>query len=170
MCWMHISRRKKWGATDAGPNTQAPIVQRYERFVVRGAGCWAWRGALSKGYAQLAGRKAHRVSWEIHRGPIPDGIIVMHACDNPPCTNPEHLRLGTQADNMADASQKGRLDGRANRPVGEAVKTSRLKVDQVVEIRRLYAEGASYRELAQRFATSEDNVGLIVRRKAWRSV
>jgi len=75
--------------------------------------CWVWTGARSQfGYGNLTtnGKQenAHRVSWEIHFGPIPDGIRVLHACDNPPCVRPFHLFLGTQKDNNRDREAKGR--------------------------------------------------------------
>jgi hypothetical protein len=81
------------------------------------SGCWLWTGALGMdGYGirvHLHGeerkpRRAHRASWEIFRGPIPDGLWVLHRCDNPPCVNPDHLFLGTQTDNIRDAVRKGR--------------------------------------------------------------
>lgn len=91
-------------------------------------GCWLWTGDASKaGYGRwkLAGRRglAHRLSWEIHRGAIPPGLLVMHRCDTPPCVNPTHLSIGTQRDNMLDCMSKGRhrpgsqprLDGATDR-------------------------------------------------------
>lgn len=75
--------------------------------------CWEWQGTKTrKGYGQLgtAGRAqyAHRVSWELHNGTIPNGLIVCHRCDNPPCVNPTHLFLGSYTDNLKDALAKHR--------------------------------------------------------------
>jgi hypothetical protein len=77
-------------------------------------GCWLWLGARdSHGYGRVrhfgATRLAHRVAWELTRGTPPVGMSLCHACDTPPCVNPEHLFLGTQADNIWDAAAKGRL-------------------------------------------------------------
>jgi hypothetical protein len=75
--------------------------------------CWKWTGAVTdKGYGVTGENRknmiASRASWIVNRGPIPDGQFVLHKCDNPPCTNPEHLFLGTKGDNLRDAIQKGR--------------------------------------------------------------
>jgi len=80
-------------------------------------GCWEWTGARwVEGYGRLSlgpgvgPKKAHRLSWELHYGAIPDGLDVLHRCDNPPCVRPDHLFVGTQADNMRDARAKHRWD------------------------------------------------------------
>lgn len=86
------------------------------RVIRRDDGCWSWTGrkdGFGYGLVQLgrgeARTGAHRVSWRVHRGQIPDGLQVLHQCDNPECTRPDHLFLGTALDNMRDASAKGRL-------------------------------------------------------------
>lgn len=87
---------------------------RFMRRVDFGDGCWLWTASVgSHGYGQtFIGKKvttAHRVAYELWVGPIPDGLYILHSCDNKRCVNPAHLRAGTQAENVADAKQRGRL-------------------------------------------------------------
>lgn len=109
-CSISCANRSKFSKT----NPQ----ERFWRFVPsrRPDSCWLWEGSLdNRGYGQIATEtgkspsKAHRLSWEIHFGQIPEGLSVCHACDNPRCVNPGHLLLGTQRANALDASRKGRL-------------------------------------------------------------
>lgn len=90
------------------------IDQRFEENTVRTEnGCHVWNGAKTdKGYGliEVSGktRRAHRVAYEVYKGVIPAGMLILHRCDNPSCVNPEHLRVGTQADNMQEMVSKGR--------------------------------------------------------------
>lgn len=85
------------------------------RLLVTPSGCWEWQGSRHPtGYGRIAlshstSDRTHRVAYRLWVGPIADGLFVCHACDNPPCCNPEHLFLGTSRENTLDASQKGRL-------------------------------------------------------------
>lgn len=107
-----------------------PLADRFWARVQKTPTCWVWLGhigttGLGYGYLSIhvAGRKkmipqtAHRISWEIHHGPIPPGMWVLHRCDNPPCVNPNHLYLGTPADNMHDRSERGRAPKGINHPL-----------------------------------------------------
>ena len=95
------------------------------------SGCWIWTGARNpRGYGKMCiGPRAsvkyidaHRLSYMLHIGEIPDGHVVMHTCDNPSCVNPAHLKLGTQKDNLADRDAKGRRSFRQRGRYGPGVK------------------------------------------------
>lgn len=97
-------------------STRQPIIERFWRYVQKTETCWLWVGVKSSdGYGSMGidGKQVgtHRVSWELHNGPIPDGKRVLHNCpggDNPTCVNPAHLFLGTQKDNVQDCIRKRR--------------------------------------------------------------
>lgn len=96
-------------------------MQEFWSKVTKGDGCWIFGAHLaSQGYRVFQGTSAHRFSWALANGPIPVGMSVLHRCDNPPCVRPEHLFIGTQKDNMADASAKGRLKAQKIYTVKEA--------------------------------------------------
>lgn len=131
-------------------------------------GCWIWNKSLNiDGYGQMkiAGemKRSHRVSWEIHRGPIPGGMDVLHKCiASRACCNPDHLYLGTSKENQRDCIEQGR------RPIrhGELCPTSKLTEQQVLEIRSLY-KVIPNKEIAERFKISPGGVCNIVKRRTW---
>ena len=135
--------------------------------------CWPFTGGLwPTGYGRffMPGQGsvrsyAHRIAYMLHHGPIPSGLVVMHTCDNPPCCNPHHLRLGTQADNNRDRAAKGR--GRENRQSGANNHNARLTEDQVEEIRRLRDTGLSQQKIADMFGIKQPQVSRIVRTVSW---
>lgn len=140
--------------------------------------CWEWKGATASGYGSIKqgvdrvkNFKAHRVSWEIHNGPIPSdnsyhGICVCHHCDNRLCVNPRHLFLGTAKDNVRDAIKKGRMSLPDNR--GEKCGASKLTAGSVKNIRRYYGAGAvSYKWLAQVYGVTHQTIECAVNYKTW---
>jgi len=158
--------------------------------------CWVWTGSrFSQGYGRLIGHgRAHRISWEIHFGDIPDGLCVCHHCDNPSCVNPKHLFLGTKGDNIRDRNAKGRdrtpqgddhwsrispekvargdRNGSRTHPEkmtrGEKYWSAKLTEDEVRLIREFHKLGCQV--LARTFGVSPNTISRIVRRKQWKHV
>lgn len=126
--------------------------------------CWVWMAARIKlgSYGLLSKLLAHRLSWVIHYGSIPDGLFVCHHCDNPPCVNPAHLFLGTRSDNMLDAFNKGRLPDHRGTSHGQA----KLTEAQVRTIRA--TDGVPYTTLATMFSVHHSTIHYIKSRKTWR--
>jgi len=129
-----------------------------------------------KGYGQsyAAGRlprRAHRLAWIAVNGPIPEGLVVMHLCDNPPCVNVSHLRLGTQSDNMRDCAAKGRLSPppRNDHIRGERSPRAKVTAEDVAEIRSRCGSGrATQASLAREYGISPVQVWRIVHGLRWR--
>jgi hypothetical protein len=136
--------------------------------------CWLWTAATSghMGYGNLYHscsrnlRGAHRYSWGLHHGVIPEGLHVLHKCDVPTCVNPEHLFLGTNDDNLRDKLAKGR----ASCLKGEANGRAKLSEQDVRVIRERYASGESQQRIADDYGVDQTAVGFIVRRVHWSHV
>lgn len=170
--------------------------------VVQKTGCWEWQGAKEKPPLHPYGRMyfgkryrlAHRVAYEEFVGAIPPGTCVLHRCDNPPCCNPEHLFLGTKADNNADRDAKGRTargkrSGRHTKPhrtargsshgaytkpesVRRGILNGRAKLshEDVADIIRMRSEGRSLSQIANRFLVGISTVHRVVTGQAWQHV
>lgn len=131
-------------------------------------GCWEWQKAkVSKiGHGIICDGPrggvtrwlTHRLSWTIHKGPIPSGLMVLHRCDNGCCCNPEHLFLGNQKDNMSDCAKKERTAR------GEKQGQSKLKSEQVDQIR---ASKDTCDTLSKRFGVSRSQISRIRRGERW---
>ncbi|MCE5310429.1 MAG: HNH endonuclease [Acidobacteriales bacterium] len=144
--------------------------------------CWIWTGRTNhNGYGRISvsfdGKRimarTHRISWEIHHGKIPDGMLVLHRCDNPACANPDHLFLGSHQDNQNDCTIKNRKNGRRGkrRPYGPRDFTvprvlTQNQVDEIRAMRRNLKVSCS--EIAKIYGVSRAMVWLIVTGKAWK--
>lgn len=136
-------------------------------------GCMLWKGTIGdRGYGQLTRHPAtsgsriiyaHRFAFELAYGPIPEGMHVLHQCDVRSCVNPTHLFMGTQADNMADKTAKGRQQK------GEQCNLSKLTAEAVIDIRLRYqAGGITQKKLAAEYSISIANVCAILVRRSWK--
>jgi hypothetical protein len=164
------------------------LIERFWRKVQKTDECWLWTAAgSSKGYGRITvgigepGRLAdlspakwrlvgaHRVSWEIAHGAIPDGLWVLHRCDNPRCVRPDHFFLGTVEDNTRDALRKGRLRAAGGIGViGEQHGKAKLKDADVPLIIAAYEQGGTITELANRLGMTRQAVASLLRGKTWR--
>jgi hypothetical protein len=140
-----------------------------ERSVVNPVtGCHEWVSpVLQSGYGVLKHRqkqwKAHRFLWTFRNGPIPDGMLVCHKCDNRRCINPDHLFLGTTQDNVDDKMKKGRFKLLR----GEQIGTSKLKPQDVIAI---INDSRPQAKIAAAYGIAQSNVSMIKQRKAWQGV
>jgi HNH endonuclease len=135
------------------------------------SGCWLWTGVLAgRGYGKFRVNGddvyTHRFSWTLHQGPVPDGLCVLHRCDNPPCVNPRHLFLGTKKDNSWDCRMKGRLN---TVPFLRRQRSSRVVLtdEHILAIRR--SIGASHL-IAPLYGVAASTVRRIRAGCAWSSV
>ena len=145
------------------------IEDKYWDRVVKADDCWQWTGARDKqGYGRLSPAvgvflRAHRFSWELHNGPVPEGLLVCHRCDNPECTNPNHLFLGSPQDNMDDKVRKGRWKGCASERMSEIVRARKRPVKELLganlsKVLALRNEGKTLTEIGAVFGCDKGSV------------
>jgi hypothetical protein len=135
--------------------------------------CWPWLGATRRGgYGQFwdgkSNRGAHGYSFELHNGPLPEGQLPCHSCDNPICVNPKHLFAGTQADNVHDMIAKGRR----YQPDASGEKNGRaiLNEDKVRVARSKHKAGASVTSLAREYSVGWSTMAAALRGETWPNV
>jgi hypothetical protein len=174
-----------------------PLSERFWSKVRKTETCWIWTGYCNpSGYGEIqrgrrgeGAERASRISWEIHFGSIPEEMCVLHRCDNPPCVNPEHLFLGTRADNNHDMINKGRrniplssLRRGDNHPHrlhpenvarGEQTYHAKLTADNVRYIRNIlsgpYIFGQSA-QLSRTFNVSKSVITAVMKRHTWKHI
>lgn len=164
----------------------AETVRRFWAKVDKTEGCWLWtastrsKGYGALGYTTISGKiingRAHRFSWELVHGPVPDGLCVLHKCDTPACVRPSHLFLGTKADNNRDMHTKGRsvpggtyTSGRYKR--GEQHWGSKLTAKVVRALRKTRERtGMSYTKLGKKYGIGLATVWQIINHKTWKHI
>ena len=145
----------------------------YQRFLAKvqqPSACWEWTAVKNRdGYGRLRVNGtmvlAHRLAYAHFIGEIPAGMVILHRCNNPGCVNPDHLRVGTQGENIAHCIASGR------RAKGERNGAAKLTTQEVIRIRTDYASGKIYQwELAEQAGVNQSMVSRIVRREKWTNV
>lgn len=167
----NLFRECRVGIRSGGGRRHSLSDKLAARLIKQPSGCWEVQGCKSNraGHVHLSTGSvakgdfqrvlAHRFVWEQAHGPIPDGKVILHICDNPRCVNLSHLRLGTQRDNIIDSIHKGRYNtfGR-----------QRLNAEQVRTIREMWASGKYIqKDIAAKFGIARNTVSGIVRNKSW---
>lgn len=173
LCRPHYKRWHRHGDPEGGISSYRgdSLEDRLRNGTAWDGSCLVWRGARNEtGYGLMAvqGRTktVHRLAYETWVGPIPEGHVVRHKCDNPPCINPEHLETGTHVDNMNDMVTRNRTNPRR----GESVGTSRFTEDDIRNIRSLYKVGVTQVEIGKMYQTHQGTISAIVLRKSWKHV
>ena len=175
VCIKHYKERKRAGLFSEVLRSAAPLEERFFRTLVKTDSCWIWQGRIiGKGYGMIGlggkGAKqvlAHRLSYEIHKGAIPEGMVVMHKCDNPRCVNPDHLEAGTQSQNIKDAFARMRKVLPLKKAKGEECGAAKLTNEIVLSIR---ASTLSLKQLATLHGVSKSSIERIRYRKTWRHI
>lgn len=142
------------------------LSERFWAKVDKTDSCWVWTGALLKtGYGSIRvnhkSERAHRISYVLTHGSIPEGAILRHSCDNPRCVNPDHLISGTKRENTLDAIERGQ------HVTGERHKNAKLTAADVVTIRYALATGTTGRELAAKYKVDAKTISNIKLNKKW---
>lgn len=175
MCLMHYKRVWRGGVAARPqkiPNGKSlEYAMEFHGWTVTESGCWEWNGPRSNsgyGFVYHAGETliASRVAYRLWKGEEPGDLYVCHTCDNPPCINPDHLWLGTNADNMRDMAEKGRADKKP----GELTHNAKLNADAVRDIRTRRNGGEGLESIAADYGVTGSCVWSVANGKSWKHV
>lgn len=148
-------------------NKSSKIEKLFWSNVIKTENCWIYtKSLLSSGYGRVGQKRAHRFSYELHCGAIPENMYVCHRCDNPPCVNPNHLFLGTPKDNVTDRVNKRRC----NTPAGDRHWNRKLTESLIITIKEMINNGMHYRDVADKFNVSHATIHDIKQNKTWKHV
>jgi hypothetical protein len=137
---------------------------RFMSYIEKTDSCWIWKGGkFQVGYSIII---ASRYSYEIHKGPIEDGLLICHTCDNPPCVNPEHLWQGTNSENIKDAYKKGRLKSQK----GEDCHNAKLTEKDVLDIRELFKNNIKVKDIAPKYNITSNYCRAVCKRTTWKHI
>jgi hypothetical protein len=146
----------------------------FESHVIRKDGCWHWNGDKDRaGYTRMwhgQYSRGHRVSYLLFKGEIPEGYLVCHDCDNPICTNPKHLFVGTPKDNSADMVRKGRAARNHNPNIGSSNGCSKLDEKKVMKIKEMLRLGVTGSRLAREYGVNKTAIAKIKSGQSWKHV
>lgn len=162
-----IKKKQEFLAIESDDDRLKRLRSRYEKYLIKKDGCWDWSATKSSGYGVMMfdGKpmKAHRISWELYYGKIPEKMFILHKCDVRECSNPEHLFLGDNKINMQDMAQKGRAGVR----FGTNHKHAKLNEYMIIEIKKRLKIGVTASKIAKDYKVNSNTIYSIKKGKTW---